>query len=647
MGVPMPQDEHTGLRDGILRECGLHPPVVALASPDAATRLLACARVASLDDREVYFGPPAAGWAAWAMTPPVKGERERVALSPRNETAACALVLELLTEAGEAAAAVLPVARALCDTALAPPSGDDAGAAGAAPPDDAGVGDAMIAWTRAGGPAASTSGAGAETSETSVRVSIVPARFPSTGRGAAAAADLPAGSDAVRVPSQMLWTVHHAFAEPGARGEAYRTFAALGEDTVAALWLVYEREVLGAASPWAPLLAALPPPRRGADARVVAPRGHRRAAGGHARVCGRDGDALYARAAVRGAVPGARRALPRRVPRGGVHVRRLPRRRRAWNAYGMTVLRDSSADGGETKELLGVTNANEVNEVPFVNVPKDAPVTCLPTVALLCNHSVWPHAVRYSRLRGGELHVPVARSARREEEVFVSYGAKSNAELLLFYGFCVENNPYDDVPLSLELPQGEVAEVTRARSACLQRWRLQLSPHAARAAKGVAPGLMGALRVLTADAAALATCAQDPRIVPVSSEGEPAAAAALCGALAALVEQLDAGDAALASAEGAAAAARAGPAAAREAAKYRAGVRRTLEAAAGEARAWRAAVGEGRTRHSGRGRGTSPGTRRDAATRAATRFFGRNRFLKKSDFLRNRRHECARFCGIV
>ena len=262
MGVPMPQDEHTGLRDGILRECGLHPPVVALASPDAATRLLACARVASLDDREVYFGPPAAGWAAWAMTPPVKGERERVALSPRNETAACALVLELLTEAGEAAAAVLPVARALCDTALAPPSGDDAGAAGAAPPDDAGVGDAMIAWTRAGGPAASTSGAGAETSETSVRVSIVPARFPSTGRGAAAAADLPAGSDAVRVPSQMLWTVHHAFAEPGARGEAYRTFAALGEDTVAALWLVYEREVVGAASPWAPLLAALPPPAR-------------------------------------------------------------------------------------------------------------------------------------------------------------------------------------------------------------------------------------------------------------------------------------------------------------------------------------------------------------------------------------------------
>jgi len=385
------------------------------------------------------------------------------------------------------------------------------------------------------------------------------------------------------VPSRTLWTVQHAFDEPGARGDAYRTFAALGEDTVAALWLVYEREVLGAASPWAPLLAALPPPGAALTPASWPPEATAALLGGTP-VCA---DAMEARSTLArqyaALFPALAEHYPDAFPAAAYTLDAFRGAAEAWNAYGMTVLRDC-ADGGET-------NANEF--VHFENIPKGAPVTCLPTVALLCNHSVWPHAVRYSRLRGGALHVPVARSARREEEVFVSYGAKSNAELLLFYGFCVENNPYDDVPLSLELPQGEVAEVTRARSACLQRWRLQLSPHAARAAKGVAPGLMGALRVLTADAAALATCAQDPRVVPVSSEGEPAAAAALCGALAALVEQLDAGDAALASAEGAAAAALAGPAAAREAAKYRAGVRRTLEAAAGEARAWRAAVGGG------------------------------------------------------
>ena len=204
------------------------------------------------------------------MTPPVKGERERVALSPRNETAACALVLELLTEAGEAAAAVLPVARALCDTALAPPSGDDAGAAGAAPPDDAGVGDAMIAWTRAGGPAASTSGAGAETSETSVRVSIVPARFPSTGRGAAAAADLPAGSDAVRVP--FADAVDRAprvrRARRARRGVPHVRRARRGHRRRAVAGVRARSAGRGVA---VGAVARRPPPRRGADARVVAP----------------------------------------------------------------------------------------------------------------------------------------------------------------------------------------------------------------------------------------------------------------------------------------------------------------------------------------------------------------------------------------
>jgi histone-lysine N-methyltransferase SETD3 len=261
MGVPMPVDEHSGLRDGILRECGLHPPLVALASPDAAMRLLACARVASLDDREVYFGPAAAGWSSWAMTPPVFGERERVAISPRNETAACALVLELLNEAGDAAAAVLQGARALCDTALAAPADENEGTICGAPPDDAGVGDAMIAWTQRGGAAdASTphGGISSNDGDGGMSVSIVPARFPNTGRGAAAAAHLPAGHDVVRVPSGTLWTVQAALADPGQRGETYRTFAALGEDTIAALWLVFEKFGEGATSKWAPLLNALP-----------------------------------------------------------------------------------------------------------------------------------------------------------------------------------------------------------------------------------------------------------------------------------------------------------------------------------------------------------------------------------------------------
>ena len=272
----------------------------------------------------------------------------------------------------------------------------------------------------------------------------------------------------------------------------------------------------------------------------------------------------------------------------------------AWNSYGMTVQAETGEGG----------------EVP-------APATCLPPVALLCNHSTWPHAVRYSRLRGDALHLPIARTVRKGEEVFVSYGAKSNAELLLFYGFTVDGNPYDDVPLSLELPGGEVAEVTRAREAALARFGLSLSPHAVRAGT-LSTSLVGTLRVLTADAAALSTCSSDPRTAPVSSEGEAAAAAALCGALGALLEQLEGGDEAARAWESNAEArfrevagagagsgsgwvrvgvgvgapaggggVRAAATAAREARIYREGVRRTLQTAMGEARAWRAAVGGG------------------------------------------------------
>ena len=576
VGVPMPVDEHAQLRESILIECGLHPPVVQLAAPDAAMRLLACARVASLDDREVYFGPSSAGWAAWAMTPPVKGERERVALSPRNETAACALVLELCTEAGEAAAAVLLVARSLCDTALAPPT--DENTASAAPPDDNGVGDAMIAWTKAvGATPEARNGSDAD----GCSVSIVPARFPNTGRGAAAASDLPAGTDAVRVPSHTSWTVQCAFDDPGPRGEAYRTFAALGEDTVASLWLVYEMFGVGQNGKWAPLLNALP--KRGgltpvswpADAIAALLGGtpvYTDAVNTHEKLT-RQYAALF---------PALSEHYQEVFPSSLYTLENFRAATEAWNAYGMTVL--FPEDGARVSGSINSENTSET---------KNQPVTCLPPIALLCNHSVWPHAVRYSKLRGNALHVPIARSVRSGSEVFVSYGSKSNAELLLFYGFCVENNPYDDVPLSLELPNGEVGEVTRTRAACLQKFNLQLSPHAVRANNGLAPGLVGTLRVLTADAAALATCVIDPRLTPVSSEGEAHAAATLCGALAALIEQLDEGDAALQSAEGAVAAAQVSEASRREAEVYRQGVRRTLEQAAGEARAWRAAVGGG------------------------------------------------------
>ena len=159
--------------------------------------------------------------------------------------------------------------------------------------------------------------------------------------------------------------------------------------------------------------------------------------------------------------------------------------------------------------------------------------------------------------------------------------------------FCVQGNPYDDVPLSLELPSGEVSEVTSAREAALQRAGLTLSPHAVRAGPLPLP-LVGALRVLTADVAALQTYTGDPSKDPISSEGESAAARALCGVLGAMVEQLEGGNAQfhIAVRSGAATSA-VGREATEAAGLYRDGVRSTLDAALGEARRWRAAVGGG------------------------------------------------------
>ena len=231
-----------------------------------------------------------------------------------------------------------------------------------------------------------------------------------------------------------------------------------------------------------------------------------------------------------------------------------------WGAYGMQV---QTEGGGEA-------------------------VTCLPTVAFLCNHNVHPHVVRYSRLRGGYLHLPVARSIPAGVEVIVSYGPKQNAELLLFYGFAIPNNPYDEVPITFTIPDGESPEVTAARQSILSRHGLGLQ-HTIRRGP-LATGLIATLRLLTADAASLSAFTGDARVSPVSAEGEASAAATLCATTEALQEQAMAGDAVAAGSVGA------GlwdlPRETGEACRaYRAGLKGVLDAAMQEANAWRMLAG--------------------------------------------------------
>jgi len=56
----------------------------------------------------------------------------------------------------------------------------------------------------------------------------------------------------------------------------------------------------------------------------------------------------------------------------------------------------------------------------------------------------------------GRFSISVNDKIEAGAEVFNNYGAKSNDELLLGYGFCVANNPYDGVLLTLKAPPREL-----------------------------------------------------------------------------------------------------------------------------------------------------------------------------------------------
>lgn len=41
---------------------------------------------------------------------------------------------------------------------------------------------------------------------------------------------------------------------------------------------------------------------------------------------------------------------------------------------------------------------------------------------------------------------------KKMEQVYISYGQKSNADLLLLYGFCLDRNPFNSVEIKVARP---------------------------------------------------------------------------------------------------------------------------------------------------------------------------------------------------
>eukprot|EP00873_Tetraselmis_striata_P014499 jgi/Tetstr1/434763/TSEL_023814.t1 len=525
--VPLPQDDHAAAREALLVAASLPvPPHVALSEPGAVRSLLSACRVAALNDREVYFSPPEGGWAAAvASGGPV--------ISLRNETAACALTLELLAAAG-AEEEVVAAAREACDGTL--PRAEPANGV----VEEGGAGAAVCAWAEREG------------AHIGVQSAKLPSLHPADPlRGAIAKEDISAGADALRIPRELLFTAQTALDAPGPRGDAYRMFAQLGEDALAALWLVAERA--DPASPWAPMLAALP---WGGLTPLSWPPEALKALLAGTPLLGEAAAAQQQLAATYGALfPALSQAMPEVFPPELYTLDAYRAATEVWGAYGITF----QAEDGET-------------------------ATCLAPAAFLCNHGTHAHIVRYSRLRDGHLCLPVARSIPAGAEVLLSYGAKQNAELLLFYGFALPDNPYDQFPITFELPEGEPAADSTARQNALAKHSLG-TDHAIQRGE-LATSLVAALRVLTADAESLAAFSGDPRTEPLSARAEAAATEALCGTLQALLAMAVEGDEAAAAAEGSALAGI--PAGATKAAAiFRAGNIAVLQSGLTAAEAWR------------------------------------------------------------
>jgi len=165
----------------------------------------------------------------------------------------------------------------------------------------------------------------------------------------------------------------------------------------------------------------------------------------------------------------------------------------------------------------------------------------------------------------GVLRVRLCRHAAAGEQLFLSYGgALANKELLLHYGFTLDNNPHDEVPLSFEEEEAEAGPdgplEARGRDAALAlrgllmaRWGIGWD-HALRLRRRLPSRLLALLRLLTAQSEELISLARTPSAAPgggvgvgprhrrLSLESERGALETLSCTLEALLEQLPGGE---------------------------------------------------------------------------------------------------------
>ena len=153
----------------------------------------------------------------------------------------------------------------------------------------------------------------------------------------------------------------------------------------------------------------------------------------------------------------------------------------------------------------------------------------LPLLFLLNHRAHDAHAVRFSLPdEDGVLRVRAARACGRGEQLFLSYGALANAELLCFYGFTLTENPHDEVPLTF----GPDDENGAAQSVLAARWNLEWE-QSLRARTPLSESLLQLMSLLTAGAEEL-----EEMLQAGEEQGPPPASAAGLQALGDTLEAL-------------------------------------------------------------------------------------------------------------
>ncbi len=409
-------------------------------APDAArlADLLLAARCQVLTRDELYFLQSA--------------DELRAPLNHRSEAAAASLLLAQLggADAADGAHAALRAALAAHCAALFPAFGDAAaGAAPATPSAAAPPGSpeaAFQAWAAARG----------------VETALELATFAGGLRGARAARAAAPGACLLSVPRAAL--IYEATVRETDLGKCLLALPALAADAQHLLIVFAMVDRFDEDSLWAPFWRSLPASFR-TGLSFPAPLLAALAGSAAALEAGRGQAHLAAqRAAAEPLFAALLAAYPEHLKPEWFSLENYVWAAELFYSYAFEVSFPSSTGGGgaaAAEAAAAAPGRGQGQGQPLGEAAAEAPPaeeaeesqTVMAPFACHLNHSPWPHVVRYGVLDAATdaLRFPAFRPVEAGEQAFISYGPVPNLKLLVYYGFALDDNPHEVVPIALEV----------------------------------------------------------------------------------------------------------------------------------------------------------------------------------------------------